>query len=45
MLDSSPIFPNAIYTLKQSLTLTNISLKKLELNTWYCCGDLENLYT
>ena len=37
------IFPNAINTLKQSLTLTNTLLEKLKLNNLDCYGDFENL--
>ena len=41
----SPIFPNTINTLKQSLTLSNTLLEKLKLNTLDCYGDFEDIYT
>ena len=31
------------FTIEWSLTLTNTSLEKLELNTLDCCGNFENL--
>ena len=37
----SPIFPNTISTLKQSLTLTNTLLSKVKLNTLDCYADLK----